>query len=92
MGYIKYKSYNMQNISNFFSILLLKEKCNHFLYNIFLSFLCIFAFFTPDYILKISGASKVGFEFVFFFAFFLFSFNDKKSKNCLYCCWNFLYI
>lgn len=86
MGYIKYKSYNMQNISNFFSILLLKEKCNHFLYNIFLSFLCVFAFFTPDYILKISGASKVDFEFIFFFAFFIFGLilSMIKSQKVVY--------
>ena len=57
-----------QNIINFLKNI--KQKT--YFYNIILSFLCIFAFFTPDYILKISGASKVGFEFVFFFAFFFF--------------------
>ena len=66
-----------QNIINFLKNI--KQKT--YFYNIILSFLCIFAFFTPDYILKISGASKVGFEFVFFFAFFLFGLILSMIKN-----------
>lgn len=81
MTYIKYKYINMNNINKFFHTLLLNEKYHCFFYNIFLSFLCIFAFFTPDYILKFFKASKVDFEFTFSFVFFLFGFVISMIKN-----------
>lgn len=76
----------MQNINHFFSIIWLNEKYNRFLYNIALSFLCIFAFFTPDYVLKFFKASKVDFELAFSFTFFLFGFvmSMIKSKKIVF--------
>ena len=52
-----------------------------FFYNILLSFLCIFAFFTPDYILKFTGQSHVMLDFAFMFAFFVFGLVLSMIKN-----------
>lgn len=52
-----------------------------FFYNILLSFLCIFAFFTPDYILKFTGQSHVMLDFAFIFAFFVFGLVLSMIKN-----------
>lgn len=57
------------------------DKYSRFLYNLLLSVLCVFAFFAPDYILKIAGASRVKFEASFWLAFFLFGLVMSMVKN-----------
>ena len=50
---------NKINIKNYFSAIkefFTNKKYKIFYYNFILSILCLFAFFTPDYILKIAGA------------------------------------
>ena len=64
-----------------FLSMLKEEKYKRFLYNILLSFLCVFAFFMPDYVLKIHGASNVQNEWVFSIAFFIFGFVLSMIKN-----------
>lgn len=64
-----------------FLLALQEEKYKRFLYNILLSFLCVFAFFLPDYILKMNGSSNVQNEWVFNLAFFIFGFVLSMMKN-----------
>lgn len=75
---------NRINIKNYFSAIkefFTNKKYKIFYYNFILSILCLFAFFTPDYILKIAGASRVKFELSFFIAFLLFGFVMSLIKN-----------
>lgn len=51
------------------------------LYNLLLAFFCVFAFFVPDYVLKISGASNVAFDPVFWLVFFLLGLVFSSIKN-----------
>lgn len=64
-----------------FLLKLQEEKYKRFLYNILLSFFCVFAFFMPDYILKMNNGSNVQNEWVFNFAFFVFGFVLSMMKN-----------